>query len=317
MKYKYELICPYFGVLPNNFQLWLESCKYNKEFHFIVFTNDNTKYKKPNNVDINILTFEDFKKKIQSKFDFKISLDNPYKLCDYKVSYGYIFEDILNCEYWGYCDMDLIFGNLKKFLPNKKYDKISHEGHFCLIKNEKKYREAFMLQGNSKINYKTILASKVHFGFDEIGEYGINRLFEINHFSIYSFEKHVADINCKLEGLNITSGNGGKYKTNYGKRVFEFNEGSIVGYNLNNTNIEKYEYAYIHFQKRKMLINIDNKKINNFIIKHHSIENKNNEDITWDYILNSQPKKKRNFKLLFKLKKRAVLIRFKRFFASI
>ena len=312
MKYKYELICPYFGQLPNNFQLWLESCKYNTDFHFIVFTNDNTKYNIPNNVDINILSFEDFKKKIQSKFNFRISLDNPYKLCDFKVTYGYVFEDILNCEYWGYCDMDLIFGNIKKFLPNKKYSKISHEGHFCLIKNNKKYREAFMSQGNSKINYITILSSKVHFGFDEIGEYGINKLFENNNYSIYSFEKHVADINCKFEGLNITSGNGGKYKTNFGKRVFEFNKGSIVGYNLHNAMIEKEEYAYIHFQKRKMLIDINPKYIMKFLILHHSIENKYDYVIDKMFIEEKQPKKKFNLKLNIKLKKKAILVRIKR-----
>ena len=37
----------------------------------------------------------EIREKIQSKFDFKISLEEPYKLCDYKPAYGYIFEEFI------------------------------------------------------------------------------------------------------------------------------------------------------------------------------------------------------------------------------
>ena len=144
MNYKYVVFCPYFGTLPTNFNLWLKSCSYNKDFLFIVFTNDETPYIKPDNVKIVVKTFDEFREEIQNKFDFKISLENPYKLCDYKPTYGFVFEEYLNnCTYWGFCDLDLVFGNLTKFLPKEDYDKISFLGHFCLMKNEKKITESF------------------------------------------------------------------------------------------------------------------------------------------------------------------------------
>ena len=138
MKYKYVVFCPYFGKLPKHFNLWLISCSYNKHFKFIVFTDDNVTYSIPKNVEIVQLSFDQFVQEIQKKFDFQISLCHPYKLCDFKPAYGYIFDKYLNnCKYWGYCDLDLIFGNLEKFLPTQEYDKISYLGHLCLMKNIK------------------------------------------------------------------------------------------------------------------------------------------------------------------------------------
>lgn len=312
MMYKYVVICPYFGKLPNNFELWLEACSYNDKFKFIVITDDSREFKLPKNVEIKKESFEKFKLQIQSKFDFDISLDTPYKLCDYKVTYGYIFEEYLdNADYWGYCDLDLIFGNLSKFLPKEEYDKISHEGHFCLFRNTKEMREAFMLQGDSRINYKNILSSNTHFGFDEIGKYGINSILNKYGYKVYDYEKNVADINCKLESLNVTSGHGGKYKTLKGKRVFEFNHGSIFGYNLVNNEIEKTEYAYIHFQKRKMKLNLNQIDNSKFIISHHSFENYRH--ITKDLIKKFQPKIKISIRRFIKLKFRAIKIRIKRY----
>ena len=49
----------------------------------------------PKNVKVIKSTFEDIRNIIQSKFDFKIILDQPYKLCDYKPSYGYVFEEYI------------------------------------------------------------------------------------------------------------------------------------------------------------------------------------------------------------------------------
>ena len=316
MKYEYVIFSPYFGHLPNNFELWLKSCSFNKNFKFIVLTDDVRDFDCPENVEIIKMSFDELRKKIQSKFDFKISLETPYKLCDYKVTYGYVFDDLLlNCKYWGYCDLDLIFGDLKKFMPDTEYDKISHLGPFCLYKNNLKINKAFMQNGYCKFNYKNILSSKVHFGFDEIGKYGINSIFEKNNLSIYDYQKNAADINCILEGMNITSGHSGTYSTDIGKRVFEFNKGKIYGYSVENEKLDKKEYAYIHFQKRKMENNCEKK--DNFIILHHSFEDLKDRKIDKEYILENQPSKKMYYKRWVKFKMKAVKVRIKRLFVII
>lgn len=137
---KYSSICLvvlYFGKLPNYFDLWLTSCKYNKTINFLLFTDDKTKYDYPNNVEVIYTTFEGIRNQIQSKFDFKISLERPYKLCDFKPAYGYIFNEYLKeYDFWGHCDLDVVFGNLRKYLPEKillNYDKIYRHRSFFFI----------------------------------------------------------------------------------------------------------------------------------------------------------------------------------------
>lgn len=131
------LVVLYFGKLPNYFNLWLTSCKYNKTINFLLFIDDETKYDYPDNVKVIYTTFENIKNQIQSKFDFNISLKKPYKLCDYKPAYGYIFNEYLEkYDLWGHCDLDVIFGNLRKFLSEEilmQNDKIYRHRSFFII----------------------------------------------------------------------------------------------------------------------------------------------------------------------------------------
>lgn len=85
-------IIPYFGKLPNYFQLFLKSCEYNPDFNWILFTDDYYKFNYPQNVKVVYTSFEKLRKRVAEKFDFPISLEKPYKLCDYKPAYGYLFE---------------------------------------------------------------------------------------------------------------------------------------------------------------------------------------------------------------------------------
>jgi hypothetical protein len=253
MDYKYIIFCPYFGKLPINMNLWLLSCSCNVDFYFIVFTDDVYNGKIPYNVNIINMSFDDFRKKVQSKFPFKISLEHPYKLCDYKVAYGYIFSDMLeNCEYWGFCDIDLIFGDLKKFLPKESFDKISNLGHFCMMKNTKMHREAFMHLNDSTINYKDIFSTDFNFAFDELGEYGINNICSKLGFSIYPFELYCADITCDMPGMTLSILKDNRFTFDIKKRIFTFENGCVMANIVTDADILQKEYAYIHLQKRKM-----------------------------------------------------------------
>lgn len=311
MNYKYVVFCPYFGNFPNNFRLWLKSCSFNKNFKFIVFSDNKVDCVLPENVELYNLSFYEFKKKVQEKFDFKISLETPYKLCDYKPLYGFVFEELLgNCDYWGFCDMDLIFGDLKKFLPEEPYDKISNLGHFCLFKNTKLVRESFMLNSSSRINYKDILSSSVHFGFDEIGDYGINSILKENNFKIYPFELNVADVDCRSDDMTLVKFINDRFCFFKGKRIFSFKKGKIVEHLNRKNEVLNNEYAYIHFQKRKMNVLVD-ENVDSFIIAPHSFEKYT--DINNKIITIYQKRKKLFNKVWFEFKIKALKNRFKRY----
>lgn len=290
MSYNYVVFCPYFGCLPTSFNYWLSSCRINKNFHFIVFTDDKMtkQYVKPENVEIIYTTFAELVDKIKSKFTFEINIPNPYKLCDYKPIYGYVFSEYIdkNCKYWGCCDMDMVFGDIEKFLPKDcTYDKISSLGHLTLYKNEERVNKAFMLSSDSKINYKDILMSGVHFGFDEIGEYGINKIFEINNFTIFPLEDYIADVSCIRPGMILAKYKDGEFNRDSVKKIFSFDENGIKSIYLLNGSICKNEYAYVHFQKRKMFAKTKN--FDNFLILEDGFyDNNKNEKIIIDNIKN-------------------------------
>ena len=114
---------PYFGKLPDFFPVFLKSCKYNSSFNWLIITNDKTSYSYHSNVLPMYMSFSMFKEKVQSKFDFQINLDTYQKLCDYKPSYGYLFEDqIKDYKFWGFCDIDVVLGNLDHFITDALLD---------------------------------------------------------------------------------------------------------------------------------------------------------------------------------------------------
>ena len=95
---KIRLIIPYFGKLPKFFPYFLLTAKRNQKIDFLIYTDqkvDQFTILNANNIEFVTLSFDEIREKVQSKFDFKISLKTPYKLCDYKVAYGLIFEEEL------------------------------------------------------------------------------------------------------------------------------------------------------------------------------------------------------------------------------
>lgn len=110
-------VVPWAGHLPPYFQLWLESCRWNSSIDFLLFTDDQTNYNYPNNVKVHYMSFEQMKELFQKQYDFPLSINVPYKFCDFKPAYGEIFSDYLKgYDYWGHCDVDLIWGGYANLL---------------------------------------------------------------------------------------------------------------------------------------------------------------------------------------------------------
>lgn len=260
---KIVLICPYFGKLPKGqFKLWLKSCEYNSTINWLIFTNDNTKYNYPKNVKAIYISFEKFQQLIQKKFAFKINISNPYKLCDFKPAYGYIFYDLIKeYDYWGYCDIsDTIFGDLRKFLTTKNLtcaDKVMDLGHFTLFKNDIEINKRFM-KINDKYDVSDILGVDENKYFDEYPEYGINRIFLDNGYKINIIKNFCVDISPRTSSfhVNIVDENYNFIDPDNITRIFKWDEGKLYSYKIANDNIVINEIGYVHFQKRRMKIKI-------------------------------------------------------------
>lgn len=250
------LIIPYFGMLPKWFDLWLLSCEYNKNFEWLIITNDKTKYTLPSNVEIIYMELEDLKEMFEDKLKMKISLEKPYKVCDFRPAFGFLFEDyIKDYDYWGYTDLDVIYGDIDNFInldELKEYKKILNRGHFSLYLNEEKINQLFRYEyGN--ISFKKVFTSPESYIFDEWN--GIYKIFKANGITQYHKEI-IADINPNVVRFETT------YGINRKKQAFIWDKGKIYRIYDDNGVIKRQEYAYIHFQKRKFKDFLSLKELN-------------------------------------------------------
>lgn len=256
--FKVCIVIPYFGKMPSYFQLFLKSCEFNVDFNWLIFTDDNTEYRYPVNVKKVFMTFDECKNIIQSKFSFKIELEYPKKLCDFKCAYGYIFHEYLNeYDFWGYCDLDIIWGDLKSFITDdmlEKYDKLFSLGHLTLYKNNDNINTLFMKSINGIDRYKQVFTTKEMCCFDEWSKNNINEIFINENIPMY-LESNVADIgayNCSFL-LSIFKADSMKWCIDEVKNsIFKWDRGKIIRVWVENNKLIEKEYSYIHIQKRKM-----------------------------------------------------------------
>ena len=159
------VIIPYFGSLPNYFNLWLSSCRYNSTIDWLLMTDNEVSICSsfPANVRVQTITWEQMREKVQRIFDFRIALDTPYKLCDFKPAYGEIFrEDVLGYDFWAYGDMDVIYGDIRKFITDEllsKYDRCLACGHLSLIRNVEAVNTIYKNVGDKCFYYKAVFSS--------------------------------------------------------------------------------------------------------------------------------------------------------------
>ena len=248
---KVLFIIPYYGKLPCYFPAWLISAKAQKNIDFLLITDLFTE--ESDNIKILNWSFEQTRQYIQTKFDFKISLERPYKFCDYKPAYGYIFEEFLKgYDFWGHCDIDTIFGDLYSFLqePLEKYDAIGRWGHLSLYKNATGINRLFM-SDKGLFNYKEVFSNDYSYAFDETS--GMKMIVSKTEDLKYLFElEKMADLSKKHKDLM-----GGHNFINHSKQIFFYENGKLFQCYIDNNALKYNEIMYLHFQWKKPAIKFE------------------------------------------------------------
>lgn len=195
---KIAIIIPYFGELPPNIITFLNSCKFNPTIDWYIFTDSIVnKIAIPHNVKIITTAFQNIKKRISKiigRTDFV--LDSPYKIVDYKPLFGLIFADYLQSyDYWGYSDMDVLYGDIRKFISKgleDDLDKIGELGHFTLFRNTDEINNRYKLKIEDKNLFSTASQSPFISHFDEGA--GINKIYNFYQYKTYKDEDLVNEI---------------------------------------------------------------------------------------------------------------------------
>lgn len=244
-------IVPFFGKLPSYFDTWLHSCRLNSTISFIIITDDHSQYNYPNNVKVKYYLFSDIQKLIQANYSFPVSINNAYKLCDYKIAYGEIFKkELEGYDFWGFCDIDIIWGDIRSFYTDEllaMYDKIGCQGHATIFRNKPEINAIYRGEGNDGRDYKTIYQTEYVCATD------VN--FIRNRFDMAGKKQYVDTIYAGL--LLMKPGfflQAMPKELDYQNRrqVFTWDNGHLYRHYIVDGKLLKKEFLYIHFFKRPM-----------------------------------------------------------------
>lgn len=263
---KILLYTPWFGKLPNYFNTWVKSIEHLEGVVDFVFITDCAteitppsclgEVSIPKNLLVKNVSFETLQERFKDVFGNKNVPMHSYKLCDYKPVYHKAFPEFLTdeYEYWGYCDIDTVFGDVRGFLERinyVQYDRIGYLGHFTIYRNSVELRD---------IHNTIILADKdPYHRFEYLGtttypchfdEEGMNLI--CDQLSLNFYKKPLV-FNTIEKHLHIHTS---YYKDSY--ELLTWEGGHTYRYHLDNQNgVVKEEAMYIHYGVQKDMPQLD------------------------------------------------------------
>jgi hypothetical protein len=183
-----RLVVPYFGPRPSYLPLVVRSIAHNPDVSWL-FITDEPVPDAPPNVCVQLCGFAGLAARMQSHFDFEISLGRPYKLCDFRPAFGEVFADELSgYDFWGHCDLDVVFGRIRDHLPPEAFeaDKILIQGNFSLYRNTAEASGWFRHEVGG-VSYRTALTTPAAAHFDEMA--GMQHVLE--DLGVRCWQEHV------------------------------------------------------------------------------------------------------------------------------
>ena len=241
------VIFPHFGKLPPQYKMWRASAIHNPDIDFLFFTDCDVEPAK--NIIVHKMNFGNFKKIVQSKFDFPILLDRPYKICDFRPAFAYILSDyIKGYDFWGWGDLDVVYGDIRHFVTDEVlscHKMISGYGHFTLYSNDEYTNTFFMKEVEGYVNYKEAFTQSRSMYFDEYGYKGFGDKWRGCHPKLCWLEWPFDNASFPKQSYHINSLTRG-----WKKVIFEHVENKLYVLRFNNGQLEKKESLYAHFQHR-------------------------------------------------------------------
>ena len=234
--------------MPSYSDLFFKSCGANPTVNWLLVTDQPIDAGRlPPNVALRQTTFASLKTSIDAVLGFETALPSPDKLCDVKPAYGAIFADAIEgFEFWGHCDIDLVFGDIRRFLTAdilQVYPKVLIHGHLSLYRNRDDVNHYFMLEAPN-VSFRKAFSDPRSFAFDEFG--GMTAIYEHHGIPVFRNDAFFADIKQQLYRLYTESPPNARHQCFYwerGRLFRSFWEGGTC---------DRQEYIYIHLQKRRM-----------------------------------------------------------------
>ncbi|WP_157201853.1 DUF6625 family protein [Massilia sp. Root335] len=165
------ILIDYFGNWPKWFPVFLTSCASNSTVDWIIRTDCKIPENPPKNVKFFLSSYTDYVAAVSQRLGINFKPARSYKICDLKAMYGDMYvDDIASYDYYGFGDLDVIYGDIRKFYTDEvlSFDVISTHvgmisGHLALFKNTERMRKAY----TKILNWKEYLENPNPTRFDE------------------------------------------------------------------------------------------------------------------------------------------------------
>jgi hypothetical protein len=242
----------WFGDYPPYMDCILRSCAANPDIDWLLLTDNPSRKNFPPNVRAHLTSVEEFRQLFSDRLGFTVNLPKSEMLTIFKPAFGIFFEELLaGYDFWGCCDLDMIFGDLRKFLREDilaAHDKILCRGHLTLYRNTPEVNRYFMRDCPGVKGYREVFQAGKFYQFDERS--GVNLIFR--YYNLRQFhDEFIVDV-VPPTHLKITRFEGGVIK-NQPEQVFYWYQGKVFHAYYNcDRGINDDEYAYIHFQRRSL-----------------------------------------------------------------
>ncbi|MBB6371517.1 hypothetical protein HNP36_002593 [Chryseobacterium shigense] len=116
----------------------------NKSVDFLFVGDELDGLTQSDNIIIKKVGLSDFNSLASDKLNLDINIKKAYKICDFRPAFGEIFAEYTEgYDFWGYCDCDIVLGNIRNFITDDILDNFDYisakpeypSGFFSLFKN--------------------------------------------------------------------------------------------------------------------------------------------------------------------------------------
>jgi hypothetical protein len=245
------VIIPYIGKLPSSFNIFLDSARKNDRITFFIFSDSNDVLKYAGgNIIVNILSLEDIICRCPK--DCRRGLRIPYKLCDYKPLYGELFKDyITDFEFWGYCDIDLVLGDLQSYLFGlelSRFDRLFDWGHLTFYRNVPEVNRLYRQDDSLRLGHRFVFNTTIACNYDEKG---MNKLCEMKLGDRWLHELPIVDVYWWSASLKSWK----KEYMNNQQLYVHYPTGKLLQYiRLESNKFICNEICYMHMMLRKIVV---------------------------------------------------------------
>ncbi len=168
------LLAPYFGPWPWWMPLFLATCGHNPSIQWLLFGDHELRYACPENVQFEFMSLSSFNALASTRLGWPQAIKPDYmmKICDLRPAFGAIFADSIdNYDYWGHCDLDVLWGDMDRFLHEaltNEADIITSRsqritGHFTLFRNTERTNAMYQRMHR----FRALASDSTYHSFDE------------------------------------------------------------------------------------------------------------------------------------------------------